>query len=287
MTSRRPLLVLPFIVVLPYLLATLTGIATGIAFVVALLPDTASSGQRSIRILNLFDPTAPLADTEAWLLDREKVSDERFAMFASDLNRLLMPPEETRGWRDTGQIEIEYGGRRKALRDMSDGFQSIVALAGDIAIGVQNWWDILREAEGIVLLDKIEVHLHPTWKISIVERLRQTCPMLSFVVTTHDPLCLKGLEGDEIVVLRQDPEHEFEIVTDIPRVKHLRSDELLSSFLVGLPSTRGAGTAVAIARYSSLLGKENRSSSDEEELLRLRTSGPRAAFETVTSEWYA
>lgn len=238
-----------------------------------LLPKAArreSSERRSVRILNLFDPTAPLADTEAWLLDRAQVSGERLDIFASDLSRLLMLPEDARICRASGQIEIEYRGRSKALRDMSDGFQSIVALAGDIAIGVQDWWGTLREAEGIVLLDEIEVHLHPTWKISIVERLRQTCPMLSFVVTTHDPLCLKGLSPEEIVVLRQTPERQVEIVTDIPRIDHLRSDELLASFLFGLPSTRGSGTAVAIARYSSLLGKEMRSASEEEELHRLR-----------------
>jgi hypothetical protein len=232
----------------------------------------ASSDQRAIRILNLFDPTAPLADVESWLLNPEMVSDEQLERFGDDLARLLMLEDDTRIHRDNGHVELEYKGSRKVLRDMSDGFQSIIALAGDISIGVRDWWDGLREAEGIVLLDEIEVHLHPTWKISIVERLRETCPMLSFVVTTHDPLCLKGLRPEEIIVLRRSPENEVEVVTDIPRIDHLRSDQLLSSFLFNLRSTRGSGTAVAIARYSTLLGKEGRNPGEEAELQRLRES---------------
>jgi hypothetical protein len=228
-----------------------------------------SSQQTAIRILNLFDPTAPLADTEAWLMDRERVSDAQLDEFAEDLSRLLMLPDEMRLCRDEGLIEVEYGGMRKVLRDMSDGFQSIIALAGDIAIGVRDWWGGLREAEGVVLLDEIEVHLHPTWKISIVERLRQTCPMLSFVVTTHDPLCLKGLRPEEIVVMRRTPEESIELITDIPQIQHLRSDEVLSSFLFDLPSTRGSGSSVAVARYATLLGKSDRSVGEQEELREL------------------
>lgn len=96
--------------------------------------------------------------------------------------------------------------------------------------------------------------------------------MLSFVVTTHDPLCLKGLRPEEIIVLRRSPENEVEVGTDIPRIEHLRSDQILSSFLFNLRSTRGSGTAVAIARYSTLLGKEGRSPGEEAELQRLRES---------------
>lgn len=250
-----------------------------------LLPKAArrqSSEQRAIRILNLFDPTAPLADIETWLLDRSRVSDERLVAIAFDLSRLLMLPADLRVCRDDDQIDLEYDGGRRALRDMSDGFQSIVALVGDIAMGVEGWWSSLREAEGIVLLDEIEVHLHPTWKISIVERLRETCPMLNFIVTTHDPLCLKGLRPEEVVVLRRDQETGVDVVTEIPRIDHLRSDELLSSFLFGLPSTRGQGTSVAIARYAALLGKEARSNAEEQDLVTLRASLSEELSDAVT-----
>ena len=86
-----------------------------------------------------------------------------------------MVPKETRFHRDGEFVELEYHGGRQALRDMSDVIQSMVALMGDIAKGVWVKWKSLKEAQGLVLLDELEVHLHPRWKISIVERLRAAC----------------------------------------------------------------------------------------------------------------
>ena len=61
----------------------------------------------------------------------------------------------------------------------------------------------MSEAEGTVLLDEIELHLHPQWKIKIVDKLRSLFPRVRFVMTTHDPLCLRGLKESESFVLRK------------------------------------------------------------------------------------
>lgn len=252
-----------------------------------LLPRAAkreSSDAKHIRIKNLFDPTHPLQDAEGWLSDPDKVSDERFLDISEAIVHLLMLPEDTRITRDRGQIEVEVHGSRTSLQDLSDGYQSIVALLVDIAIGTSEYWPRLAEAEGIVLLDEIEVHLHPTWKISIVERLRRACPNLSFLVTTHDPLCLKGLNAGEIVVLRRDEHHRIYAETDIPPVDHLRSDQLLTSFLFNLPSTRSSATGPMVARYSMLLGKDNRNEAEEKELEALRDTLSRQLSSAITPE---
>ena len=51
--------------------------------------------------------------------------------------------------------------------------------------------------------DEIETHLHPAWKLEIVTRLRRVFLRLHFLATTHDPLCLRGLQSGEVVVLRR------------------------------------------------------------------------------------
>jgi predicted ATPase len=240
-----------------------------------LLPHEArrtASRQKAVRILNLFDPTAPLSPTAAWLHDSNAVSDEWFDEFTKTLIPLLMLPRNSRFRRDYSEIEVEYRGVRRPLRDLSDGYQSLVALMGDIAIGVSDKWESLREAEGVVLLDEIEAHLHPTWKISIVERLREACPRLTFLVTTHDPLCLKGLDSEEIVVLKTDDDERVYAETDVPSLTHLRVDQLLTSFLFGLESTRSRATAPMVARYSMLLGKSQRNQAQEKEFKTLRAA---------------
>ena len=50
-----------------------------------------------------------------------------------------------------------------------------------------------------MLLDEIDTHLHPTWKMQIVRGLRQMMPAMQFITPTHEPLCLRGLEEGEVV----------------------------------------------------------------------------------------
>jgi uncharacterized protein (TIGR02646 family) len=135
-----------------------------------------------IRIKNLFDPTAPLADIENWLLDEALVDDDQFTGIANALAELLMLGKDERFVRMDGKVKAQIHGATVHLEQLSAGFQSMVALCGDIMKSlVEKWGGNLEDAEGVVLLDEIEAHLHPTWKIEIVERLRRTFPQMAFL----------------------------------------------------------------------------------------------------------
>jgi len=92
---------------------------------------------------------------------------------------------------------------------LSHGYQSTLAWLADL-IGHVLWeakeaiepYDI----EGLVLIDELDLHLHPTWQATIIPALRRTFPKLQFVVTTHSPVMLSSLTSDEIVVVDQHPE---------------------------------------------------------------------------------
>jgi energy-coupling factor transporter ATP-binding protein EcfA2 len=233
-----------------------------------LLPAAAqreSSAKKYVRIKSLFDATAPLNDVERWL---ERVSEEAFADFRE--RALLLLPELTDLRRPGRRVRATLGRRDLCLHDLSDGYQSLLALLGDIAITVSDYWRSLKIAEGLVLLDEIETHLHPRWKISIVERLRAACPQMTFIVTSHDPLCLKGLQNDEIAVLRRDQSDAVALERNTMSVTHLRWDEILASFLFNLPSTRDSSTPALVARYSHLLGKRVKTPEEQDEFSRLR-----------------
>jgi uncharacterized protein (TIGR02646 family) len=222
--------------------------------------------RRYIRIQNLFDPTAPLSDAESWLADETQLDEEQFPFVARALKDLLLLRDDDSLHREGGIVYADVMGSRLTLRQLSDGLQSVLALATDIIIATHDHWPSMQDAEGIVLLDEIEAHLHPSWKLQIVQRLRRTFPRLNFLVTTHDPLCLRGLEDGEIALLRRDRGYQIEVVTDVPSVAHLRADQILTSFLFALPSTRGADSATMVSRYSTLLGKKDRSAQEQKEL---------------------
>jgi hypothetical protein len=91
---------------------------------------------------------------------------------------------------------------------LAHGHQSTIAWIADL-VG-----HIILEADtklgpedmtGLVLLDEIDLHLHPTWQVALVGALRDIFPKLQFVVTTHSPLVLASARPDEVVALERDP----------------------------------------------------------------------------------
>lgn len=64
--------------------------------------------------------------------------------------------------------------------------------------------DVLRRMTGFVLIDEIDLHLHPVWQMKVIDDVRRLFPRLSFVVTTHNPLTLQGARRGEVYVMRRD-----------------------------------------------------------------------------------
>ena len=92
------------------------------------------------------------------------------------------------------------------LSNLSDGYRSVVRLASDIAyraiklnphLGI----NAVKETEGIVLIDELDMHLHPTWQQRIVTDLKLAFPKIQFIVTTHSPFIVQSLKSNEIINL--------------------------------------------------------------------------------------
>jgi len=90
--------------------------------------------------------------------------------------------------------------------DLSDGYQNIIRLAADIAyravtlnphLGEQ----AVVETEGVVLIDELDMHLHPTWQKNIIADLKKTFPKIQFIITTHSPFIVQSLKADEVLNL--------------------------------------------------------------------------------------
>jgi hypothetical protein len=102
----------------------------------------------------------------------------------------------------------------------SQGLQSTIAWVSDLvghqAVDNVNAMAALRSSppthfseydlnvfEGLVLLDELDLHLHPSWQLKLIPALKNAFPHVQFVTTTHSPMMLPGLEQDEILRLRQ------------------------------------------------------------------------------------
>jgi DNA polymerase III delta prime subunit len=230
-----------------------------------IVPDR-SSGLARTR--NLFNPFIPLHDADAWLGDLSKAQFDNAVHGLKDL--MLLGDEDRLLKTSKGDIKVRALGAEVPLRDLSDGYQTVLALAVDIMSVMQERWDVMEIAEGIVLVDELDAHLHPRWKMQIVKRLRQTFPRVQFIVTSHDPLCLRGLNQQEVVVMRRDTENRIIALTDLPDPNALRIDQILTSEYFGMNSTVDPEVETLFDEYYYLLALRERTPQQDTRLEQLK-----------------
>lgn len=221
------------------------------------------------RLSTLFDPTAIIANPSAWLLN----ADERdFDAAVRALRHLLLLDERSfvtrppRGHRIGEEVMFEVQGSTMPLERLSEGYRTVVATAVDIIRELLEYWPDLSVARGVVLIDELDTHLHPRWKMRILERLRSALPGVQFISTTHDPLCLRGLFNGETQVLRRVDGSPVEHIQDLPNVQGLTVEQLLTSDYFGLLSTQDPSVEEEMIRYVALASKELRTPEEEAEL---------------------
>ena len=94
-----------------------------------------------------------------------------------------------------------------ALDQLSGGYRIVLALAADLARrmaqGNPHLADPL-ESEAVVLIDEVDLHLHPRWQQRVLVDLRRTFPNTQFIVSTHSPQVLTTVPPGQIVELRRD-----------------------------------------------------------------------------------
>ncbi len=102
------------------------------------------------------------------------------------------------------RMEAKKGRAYLDIRKLSDGEKCIIALAGDLArrlaIANPSAANALK-APGIVLIDEIELHLHPQWQRKIVPALRKIFPKCQFIITTHSPQVIADVRPESIFIL--------------------------------------------------------------------------------------
>ncbi len=88
----------------------------------------------------------------------------------------------------------------------SDGIRSVLAMVGDIAyrcikLNPHLGAKAALETQGVVLIDEVDMHLHPSWQQTVLGQLRQAFPRVQFIVTTHSPQVLSTVKRENIRVI--------------------------------------------------------------------------------------
>ncbi|MFK7749606.1 MAG: AAA family ATPase [Kordia sp.] len=227
-----------------------------------------------IKIKNLFDASISLSDAKEWFLNSNRKTFNEVSktlknlLLLDDLDSIKRSPKKKEIY-----IKYHHSGDQINIKHLSDGYKSIFAIAIDMIYTLSQENIVYELAEGIVLVDEIGTHLHPRWKMEIVERLRNTFPKIQFIITTHEPLCLRGLKGNEVVVLKRDEENAIIALSDLPDPSSLRIDQLLTSEYFGLNSTMDIKTELLFKEYYELLALDasDRNDAQQKRLETLKT----------------
>ena len=150
-------------------------------------------------------------------------------------------------WFRSNELTIDRAGNGDEVelvpfRMLPGGVRSMLAMVADMAwrCSVLNEHlgpDAVTQTPGVVLIDEIDLHLHPSWQRHVVGDLKRAFPKVQFIVTTHNPLCLRGLQEGEVAVMCRTADNDIVALTDLPPVEGLRVEQLLTSELFGLSST--------------------------------------------------
>lgn len=117
--------------------------------------------------------------------------------------------DATRFYFDVRSQELLLGqkdNRTTPFSFLSDGYRNWLALVADIAwraavLNPHLGENAAAKSTGVVLIDEIELHLHPRWQRRVLENLRRTFPEIQFVATTHSPQVIAGARKDEMRIL--------------------------------------------------------------------------------------
>lgn len=216
-------------------------------------PLSAAAGKgKAYRFATLYDDALALTRVSDWLVELDFRSmkeggsgpaKQHLRVAIEALERVL--PEATyKGITADGEVRFEERGASVSLDRLSDGYRSVGGLVGDL---VRRLTDAFPKAknplgeEGVVLIDELDLHLHPAWQATVVEELRSLFPKMQFIVTSHSPFVAQDARPqDKIIVLRRDAGGVTEDSSP-GLVTGWRADQILTSRLFGLPRTRDAG----------------------------------------------
>ncbi len=237
---------------------------------------TSSTYKPGPGIFNLFNSERLLPDPEPWLLglddhDRAVVARAlRFIMAVEgDFDVIVKSDDEQRCL-----IVTRPGGVETAtpMSHASSGYRSVLAMVCDIMRRLMDrttnpHYQSLENARAIVLIDEVEAHLHPRWKIQIMSALRKALPKVTFIATSHDPLCVRGMLHGEVIVVHRTAKPfvedgieqmaQVEQLQGLPDITELTIEQLLTSDFFSLASTDQPLMNLKLGQLADLLAASN------------------------------
>ena len=194
-------------------------------------------------VAGLFDNNVDLTPLSSWLPNLESKDKKRFREVVELIDRLL--PESsffTGKLGEKGEFLFDINGVDMPFNALSDGYRAYIGWITDLIYHLSshapNRKTKLTDVRGLVLVDEIDLHLHPAWQRSVISSLSSHFKNLQFVLTTHSPLVAGSFHKESIFFLEIDRDGDSYVRRPHERIYGLDADQLLLSPYFGLRTTR-------------------------------------------------
>lgn len=199
---------------------------------------------------------------------------EKLDAVASAVNALLAPT----GWHnlswDFAEDQIvathpEHG--TLPVDHLSDGIRNMIGMVGDIAhrctrLNPQLGVEAARASHGIVMIDEVDMHLHPEWQQTVIQSLRDAFPLIQFIVTTHSPQVLSTVSREQIRVLIRDTAGNWH--ADKPKISpyghasNISLEHIMGVGAIPIQTADQKGLQLKIRKYEDLLANGDGATAD-------------------------
>lgn len=238
---------------------------------------------RAQRVASLFEEAYSLVPLSSWLPEYRQANPGRYTQVVHLLNRLMGEGHyQFTGDMEEGDYVFSREGQRVPFPALSDGYRAYLGWVGDLLYHVCMTCPSgkkLVDNCGIVMVDEIDLHLHPKWQMTVLPTLAQALPRIQFVVTSHSPLVVGSLQWHNIITM-QPTQGQASTLARIPTAVHgLDADQVLLTGFFGLESTRAPGREQEL----KALSLQARGGDPEAalRLLRAMGAGAESEFESV------
>lgn len=235
---------------------------------------------RATNYITQFKEDEGLASFERWMIfldyqkakSNDKKSNQMFDLGISTINALLPKGVRFDSIDSKGLILFDVNGEKVPTISLSDGYRSVLALGGDLVwrliTSFPNSPNPLHE-RGVVLIDELDIHLHPSWQRQIAGWLRTQFPNLQFIVTTHSPFVAAGA-GEDATTYRLTLAEGAASIAMTQDLFAMSADDILKSDAFGMLSTFSPQTQDKLDRYEALYVKgKSRKAKEESEFKQL------------------
>lgn len=162
---------------------------------------------RARSVATLFSASATLASLESWAIDLDYRRETGFELAREALNTLLPGVTLLHVDKEQRELVFQTPDGPTPYRLLSEGYQNVAAWTGDLLFQITNVFEDFSDpfsARGLLLVDELDLHLHPRWQRQLVEFIGSRFPNFQVIATTHSPLTIHQAGAGELFFLRRE-----------------------------------------------------------------------------------